>query len=331
MSNFKKTFNTPSRKQHRGEDAIAYFVMIVLSAIIILPLLYLGFGSFKPKEEMSVYPPTLLPQRWTMGNFQTLLQYPGLKGRDLVELIEKGELPPDTDVLATESEVQMFTEEGYSRIYANIFTIVVAAAMGVIIFAGMAGYAFAKVRFFGRETIFAMMVFTLVIPHMVVLVPQYLVFRHFGLVGTLWPFYTQELFFGLLNGGFAIFFFRQHFKTLPDEIIESATMDGAGHLRILFQLAFPLAKTVIITIVLFVFVFKWNDLGRAIIYLTKPALYIPTQVTYYLTRAIGNQPDPAALGLRMGAALLSVVPFLLVFIFGQRYYIRGITQGALKG
>ena len=128
-----------------------------------------------------------------------------------------------------------------------------------------------------------------------------------------------------------IFFFRQHFRTVPTEICESAKMDGVGHIGIFLRLMLPMSKNMIISAVFFTLVMKWNNMIGAILYLTKPILYIPIQVAFYMTRSVGNETDPMATGLVMAASILAIAPFLMIFFLGQRYFIQGLTKGAVKG
>lgn len=310
-------------------DVSGYLLMVVLSIIIILPVLYLVFGSFKPKEEMMAYPPTLFPQRWTTGNYETLLLYPGLKKTEIFLLQQEGKI--DKDILPTETGSLKLSGSSYARVYFNVLVIVLFSGLGVIVVGGTAGYAFAKINFAGRDFWFTLILSTMMVPWMIVLLPQYLIFRWFGMVGTLLPMFLPEFMFGLLNGGFMVFFFRQHFRTIPNEICESAKMDGASHIGIIFKLMFPMSKTILISAVFFTLVMKWNNMSKAIIYLTKPILYIPVQVAYNMTRSIGNEADPMATGLVMATAMLAITPFLLIFFIGQKYFVQGMASGSVRG
>jgi ABC-type glycerol-3-phosphate transport system permease component len=307
---------------------LKYGSMLLLMVIILLPMLYLAFGSFKPREEMFTYPPTLFPQRWTTGNYETLLFYPGIQKTELQALRDQGKV--HRDILYTEDRSARLSGTTYARVYGNILLIIAFSSVGVMLIGGVAGYAFAKIRFPMREALFVLVLSTTMIPRMIVLLPQYLLFRGLGLVGTLVPMFAPELFFGLMNGGFLIFFFRQHFKTVPDAIVESAKIDGARHLRIVLSLMFPLSKPILVSAFFFTLVMKWNDILPAMVYLLRPVQFIPVQVAFHMTRSIGNENDPLATGLVMAASMLAITPFLIVFFFGQRYFIQGITQGAVK-
>jgi len=318
--------------------------MVVLCTLIVLPFLWMVLSSFKPRTELFSYPPTFLPARWTLGNYSGLLLYPRLNEDftrpEFISLNETkrqkyldenypswADIDYRTVATLTSGQVQVLRNSSLQRIYFNAIRIFLFAAIGTVVIGGLAGYAFAKIDFPGREVLFVLLLSSMMIPWMTVLLPRYLLFRRLGWVGGPLPLFVPELLFGT---PFAIFFFRQHFRTIPSELIEAAIVDGANHWQIFWRVMMPLSKTVVLSLIFFTLLFKWNDLTGPLIYLTDTKEYTPTLMLYQMMKAVGNERDPSATGLRMAGAVLTVLPVLVTFFFAQRYFISGLTQGAVK-
>jgi len=167
----------------------------------------------------------------------------------------------------------------------------------------------------------------MMIPWMTVLLPRYLMFRNLDWIGTPLPLFVPEFLFAT---PFAIFFFRQHFRTIPREIIEAAVMDGANHWDIFWRIMMPLSKGVALSVVLFTMLTKWNDLTGPLVYLSTPQEYTPSLMLYQMTKSVGNEVDPTSTGLRMAGAVIATLPMILIFLFTQRNFIARLTQGSVK-
>jgi len=306
-------------------DVPGYVAMIALCTIMVLPFLWMVLSSFKPKEELFRYPPTFWPERWTLANYKSLTIYAGFKTSEIENLKAQG--VDMTDIYATEDQGMVLKDSSLLRVYFNALRIFFFAAIGTIVVGGLAGYAFAKIDFPGREALLVLVLSSMMIPWMTLLLPRFIMFRVLGWVGTPLPLFMPELLFGT---SFAIFFFRQHFHTIPTELIESALMDGASHWQIFWRLMLPLSKTVTMSVIMFTLLSKWNDLVGPLVYLTYPKQYTPPQIIYHLMRAIGNEIDPAATGLRMAGAIMTILPVVITFFFAQRYFVSGLTSGAVK-
>lgn len=204
----------------------------------------------------------------------------------------------------------------------NSFKISAIATFGQLLTCSMAGFIFAVVRFPFRNIIFTVLLITLMVPAQVAAIPQFIIFKFLGLYGTQAPLYLPQF----LGGAFGVFLMRQYFLTLPIELAEAAQIDGASLPRIFFTIYLPLAKPALAAFAIFAFMFSWNDLFNALIYL--PANMEKTTLTVGLalfqTQYAGKWP------LMMAASLISVAPIIIVFFFAQKHFISGIGTSGLK-
>lgn len=333
------------RRRHqtgRWKDALGYTAIIILCVAMALPFIWMVLSSFKSRQELFQYPPTFFPEEWTISNYSAFFLYPRLNeefadkksmtdAEMMAVLDEKFPLAGISDPLLVRSlvdgTVQVLRDSSLWRVYGNALRIVFFASLGTVFFGGLAGYAFAKIQFPGRELIFFITLASMMIPWMTVLLPRYLMFRDLGWIGTPLPLYVPELLFAT---PFAIFFYRQHYRSISSELIQAAQVDGANHWQIYWRIMFPLAKSVTIAVIVFTLMTKWNDLLGPLLYLTKPEQYTPPLMLYNLMRVVGNERNPASTGLRMAGAVITVLPILFIFFFAQRYFISGLTQGAVK-
>lgn len=226
---------------------------------------------------------------------------------------------------------ETLTFENYPRLFEiipihrqlwNSFFIAAVSTFGQLLTCSMAGFIFAVVRFPFRNTIFVILLVTLMVPAQITVIPQFIVFRFLGLYGTQAPLYLPAF----LGGAFGTFLMRQYFLTIPSELAEAARIDGASLARIFFTIYLPLAKPALAAFAIFAFMFSWNDLFNALIYL--PSNMETTTVTVGLalfqTQYAGQWP------LMMTASLLAVAPIIIFFFFAQKYFIAGISMSGLK-
>lgn len=223
------------------------------------------------------------------------------------------------------------TAESYGRLFGimpmgaqiwNSFKIAAISTFGQLLTCSMAGFIFAVVRFPGRQWIFVTLLITLMVPAQVTTIPQFIIFKYAGLYGTQAPLYLPAF----LGGAFGTFLMRQYFLTLPIELAEAARIDGASLARIFFTIYLPLAKPALAAFAIFAFMFSWNDLFNALIYL--PANMERTTLTVGL--ALLQQQYSGQWPVTMAAALISVAPIITVFFFAQRHFIAGISMTGLK-
>lgn len=205
----------------------------------------------------------------------------------------------------------MINSIGISVIYTALATLI--SAMG--------GYAFAKFRFPGRTVLFTIVIATLTIPYAVIIIPQYiLVARELGLTNTWWAIILP----GLANA-LGVFFMRQNMLSVPSELIEAARIDGAGEFRIFLQVVLPLMSSALAAVAIVLFLFQWNDF-------LWPLLVLTNRDAYTIPVALGTLVGLTRVswgGIMVGTAI-ATVPFLILFLFLQRYFVAGITAGAIK-
>jgi ABC-type glycerol-3-phosphate transport system permease component len=211
----------------------------------------------------------------------------------------------------------------WTVVFGNTLKVALGAAIGDALSALFVAYGFARFRAPFKNTLFTMMLATLMIPYAVRLVPEYLGFARLGMVDTLWPLILP----GWLGSAFFIFLLRQFFTTIPMAMDEAATIDGAGPIRILFQILAPQIRPALIVVMISAFTFNWNDFLRPLIYLNAPANRTAAIALAGFNAMYGGTP----FHLMMAAALVMLVPVLVLFFALQRYYIQGVVISGVKG
>jgi multiple sugar transport system permease protein len=266
--------------------AIAINTALAVAAVFALfPLLWMVSVSFMQPGAASSYPAPVLPAQATLDNYR-----------------------------------QLFAQAGMGRYLLNSLAIACAVTAISVLFNVMAGYAFAKLRFAGREALFRSLLAALVIPGQVAMMPLFLMLKAMGLVNT-WAGVVVPG----MAGVFGIFLVRQYAKSLPDALLEVARMDGAGELRIFVSVILPLLKPVLVTLAVFAFLGSWNDFMWPLIVLTDGELY--TAPVALASLSLEHVQDSE---LMMAGSVVTVLPVLLLFLGLQRYYLQGLTMGSVK-
>ena len=205
----------------------------------------------------------------------------------------------------------------------NSLAIATLNVIAVVFTSSFCAYGFARIRFWGRDLWFSIVIATLLLPSIVTLVPQFIIFTRLGWVNTILPL-TVPLFFG--GGAFNIFLLRQFFRTIPEELADAARIDGCSEFGIYWRIMLPLSRPALITVGIFTFLASWNDLIGPLVYLRSPDTY---------TVAIGLAQFRGAMttrwDLQMAAATVMILPVVILFFFAQRYFIKGIVMTGLKG
>lgn len=197
------------------------------------------------------------------------------------------------------------------------------ATAGVLLFGAMTGYALAKLQFKGRELLFIVIIFTMTLPFQITLIPNYILMVKFQWVDTF-----AALVIPALNSAFAILLFRQAFKSIPDDLIHAARVDGCGELRIIFQILCPNIIPTIITVGIITFMNSWNDvLWPLIVIRDEQLMTMPQLVTLF---AVGGRAE-AQLGVKLAAAVLLALPIIVAYSIFQRYFIQSMASTGLKG
>lgn len=262
-------------------------IIIILAALVMLPIWWIFRSSLMKSLDIFKWPPPFFPPDWLFSNYK---------------------INPNT-----------FDFWLYLK---NTLTIVVPCVVFGTATAVLCGYAFARLRFKGKNFLFALCVGSMLLPTMVTLIPLYIAWSSLGLVDTYWPLILPYLCGG---GAFNIFLVRQFIRTVPQELDEAAIIDGAGYMRTLVSIIVPTIKPAIIVVGLLIFIATWNDLLQQTIYITSREKYT---MAVGLTTFMGSFKNDYA-GM-FAATCLSFLPGVIVYLFGQRYFVEGIVMTGMK-
>ena len=200
----------------------------------------------------------------------------------------------------------------------NSFIIVIFAIGGNLLTCSMAAYAFARLDFHFRGILFGFMLLMLMVPIHVIVIPQYVIWNSLHMINTFVPLILPKF---LAMDGFFTFLFYQFIRGLPRELDEAARIDGAGHVRIFFQVLLPLMKPALGTCAVFTFIWTWNDFFSQLIYLTKPDMYtVPIALRSFI-----DAQSQSNYGPMFAMSAVSIIPLFLIFLVGQRYLVAGIA------
>lgn len=263
-----------------------HLVLIPIAVVMVIPLVWMLVTSLQTLDETRHYPPTIVPTSLEFRNYTDVLQ-----------------------------------QAPFARWFVNTLLVTIACVVGNLLFCSLAGYAFARIRFFGREVVFVLILATLMVPFQVIIIPTFLIVRTFHLIDTLGALILPNL-----AGAFGIFMLRQFFRTLPVELEEAARIDGASRLGVLFKIVLPLSGPALATLAVITFMWTWNDFLWPLI-----TIYSPNNMTIQLGLATFQGAHQTNTNLLMAANVMSMIPVLLLFFFAQRYFIRGIATTGLKG
>jgi multiple sugar transport system permease protein len=280
------------RRRHRagiGEPSAQPWVYVVLTGGLVLlvgPFIWMLLGSFRPDRELKAVPPSWLPQHPTLHNY--------------TELLQSGNFP---------------------QYFFNSAVVAIAVTLGNLLFCSMLGYAFAKLRFPGKQPLFAVVLATLMVPGVVTFVPLFVLVSNLGMSNSF-----AGLIFPFLAGPFGVFLMRQFMMGLPDELIDAARVDGAGEWRIFTRVIMPLCKPALATLGILTFLTSWNNFLWPLVVAQSDDKYtLPVGLAIY---AIGE--NKADYGLLMAGSVVIVAPILLVFVALQRFFVQGIAMTGIK-
>jgi len=227
------------------------------------------------------------------------------------------------DPVVWKNYLEVFKGLPFDMFFLNTVIIVITAGIGTILTSSLVGFSFARLRYPGRNLWFMVVLATMMLPGAVTLVPRYVIFKTLGWIDTLLPLTVPPWFGG---GAFNVFLFRQFFATIPREMDEAARIDGASTLRVYVQILLPLCKPVVTTVAIFTVVGRWNDFMGPLIYLNS---------IRKMTLAVGLQTFRNQYGgywnLMMAAGVLMTLPMMLLFLLGQRYFVKGIAMTGITG
>ncbi len=224
--------------------------------------------------------------------------------------------------------INAWEEARFARYFMNSVIITVVTMIGLLITSVLAGYAFGRINFWGREVLFGLLLATMMIPESVTMIPNFLMIRGdiLPLPGRSWLNTLPALTVPFMANAFSIFLLRQFFKTIPNDYWDAARMDGAGHLRFLVQIVLPMSKASIMTVLIFGFIGSWNAFLWPLLVTTKPT-WRPLMVGLW-TFVTEAGPETHLL---MAGAVISVIPILILYFLTQKQFTEGIATSGLKG
>lgn len=267
-------------------DAGISLFIIVGTFVMASPLLWMFITAFKSQEEARAIPLKLFPSVWRWQNFIEIWQVTPL-----------------------------------GRAFLNSFFIGTCMTAGVVATSTIAGYAFAKLRFPGREMLFLVILSTMMVPFFLQAIPLFVIMARLGWIST-----YQALIVPGLCSAFGIFLMRQFMLTIPTELIDSARIDGCSEFGILWRIMLPLIKSAAAALAIFTFVFSWQDLFWALLVAKQKAVY-PIQLAIYYIQ--GQYGDYTA--LLMAAGSIAIFPPLIIFLILQERMVEGVTLTGMKG
>lgn len=236
---------------------------------------------------------------------------------------EAGAGPDEPEGLLGNYPVAMNKMGDFWRLVLNTTFLTVASIVFQIFTCSLAGYAFARLQFRGRDFLFLLVLATMMLPMQVTVIPQFVLFQSLGWIDTFLPLLVPAL---LGGNPFFIFLFRQFFLTIPKETVEAARLDGCGTIGIYWRIMLPLARPAVGAVAIFTFLYVWNDLWWPLIYLNSPE-----NATLTLALAGFARSFRVAVDLLMAASVLIVLPCIVVYFCAQKYFIRGIHLSGGKG
>ncbi len=224
--------------------------------------------------------------------------------------------------LTIESYAQMLSKIPIGRSFINSLFVSSAVTAGVLVFGSMVGYALSKLEFRGRNLIFYVIIFTMTLPFQITLIPQYILMVKFGWVDT-----YLALIIPYLMNALAIIMFRQYFKSIPQDLIDAARIDGCGELKIIFKILWPNSIPALITIGIITFMASWNEVLWPLIVIRNDKLMtMPQLVTLF---AVGGANE-SQLGVKLAAATMLALPIVIAYLFFQRYFIQSMASTGIK-
>ncbi|WP_341716125.1 carbohydrate ABC transporter permease [Micromonospora sp. FIMYZ51] len=277
----------------RSRSWLRLVILLAIVTVVLYPLIWMVGTSFKSQQEI-VNNIGLLPEKFTPGNYTN-----GWGNFDV----------------------------SFGRFFLNSAMVSLLTVVGNAVSCLLAAYAFARLRFRLRKVWFAVMIGTLLLPSHVLIVPQYILFRSFGLVGGDWPYLPLLIPQFLATEAFFVFLMVQFMRSIPRELDEAARIDGAGPFGIFRHVILPLSRPALVTTAIFSFIWTWNEFFRQLVFLSNLSDYtVPVALTLFI-----DSTSQSAVGPMFAMAVLSLLPVFVFFVAFQRMLVEGINTSGLKG
>ncbi|KAF5437872.1 multiple sugar transport system permease protein [Candidatus Methanophagaceae archaeon] len=276
------------RKQKNLQKTIIYIGLIACTTVLILPFLWVLSTSLKGDEQIFTIPPEFIPETFHW-----------------------------------ESYVEVFERMPFLTYFLNSTFITIIVIIGTVFSSSLVAYAFACLKWPGRDVVFILVLATMMLPIQVTMIPIFVMFKDIGWLNSFKPL-TVPAFLG--GGAFNIFLLRQFFLSIPKSLFDAARIDGCSEFRIYYQIALPLAKPALATVAILTFLFTWNDFLGPLIYLSDQL-----KGTLALGLAMFTGQHQTEWRLLMAASILMMLPVIIIFFFFQKYFIQAFTTSGIKG
>ncbi|MFA5094219.1 MAG: carbohydrate ABC transporter permease [Candidatus Omnitrophota bacterium] len=273
------------KRQQQVLKAFVYIFLMVGSFVMIVPFVWMIVTSFKPLEEINTYPPSFFIRKPTIAAY-----------------------------------IELFSIIPMGRYFLNSLIVTCSITLANIFFCSLAGYAFAKHRFFGRDKLFLLLVGSMMIPWQVNLIPSFVIVKKFG-----WLNSFYGLIIPAMSGAFGIFLMRQFIMNIPDDLIDAAKIDGCSEFTIYRRVILPLIQPALASLAIFTFMGQWNNFVWPLV-----IVYSSKMRTIPIALSVLNGQFGTNFAMVMAGAVVATLPVLIVFIAFQKYFIKGIALTGLK-
>lgn len=276
-----------SRRAHRRWlwQALIYVGLFCLSLVVVVPFVWLLLSSLKPTAEL-ISSNSFLPREWTLQNY-----------------------------------VMVFTEIPMLGMLRNSVFVAVLATAGGLLASAMAAFVFAKLRFPGKNTLFTIMLITMMVPGVVTMIPLYIIIFKVGLIDSLWALILPHW----TGSAFAVFFLRQHMLAIPQDLYDASKMDGCSPGRSFVTIYLPLVKPALATLAVLNFISHWNELLGPLIYLNSPEkMTVTVGLSYFRGQYVSDY------GVILAGVFVSLIPTCVIFVSAQKHLTGGMLLTGLK-
>jgi len=277
------------KSKRTSNKTVIYIILIISAVVMVFPLFWMVSTSLKSLEEITALPPIWFPQNPLWENYKTALTF-----------------------------------QPFDLYAKNTIIIAVFYILGNVLSASFVGYGFARLKFPGKDTLFIILLSTMMMPRIVTLIPLFLIFKNFGWINTYLPLTVPAF----LGEAFFVFIMRQFFLSIPEDIVDAARIDGASELGIWWRIMLPLARPAIISIMIFAFQRTWNDVLSPLIYLTDPKKF--TLSVGLISFTAGTGEGVQYWHWMMAASFTMILPMVVIFLIAQKQFVRGVVTSGLK-
>lgn len=275
-----------ARRPFHWGHALLYLTLTILGFLMVIPFVWMVATSLKGPQEILSATPTFWPKAWRWENY-----------------------------------TEAFDQVPFGRFYWNTIFVTVARTVGQLLIASLAAFAFARLRFPGRSFLFVLVLAVMMMPGQVTLIPNYVLLKYLG-----WLDSYEGLIIPSLFSAFGVFLLRQFYMTIPQELFDSATLDGCNPLRTYWHIGLPLSRTALVAFGVLVTLWSWNDFLWPLIITNRTEMQmLSVGIAYFQGQFISN------FAVMMAAATVATLPMVAVFLLAQRQLLEGITLSGLKG